>query len=63
MDIGIVVVPVRVCIVQVHPVKCAALAICTYMQVQPAQLQGQQTNAHKGDEQCWCCTHAIEDTR
>jgi len=41
---------VRVCIVKVRPVKGAALAICTHMQMQPAHLQGQQTEAHKGDE-------------
>jgi len=33
-----------------RPVKYSTLAICTRMQVQPAHLQGQQTEAHHGDE-------------
>jgi hypothetical protein len=43
-------IPVKVRIVKVRPMKCTTLGICTHMQMQPAHLQGQQTEAHTGDE-------------
>ena len=46
----IVTMPINVRIVEVRPVKCTALAICIHMQMQPAHLHGQQTEAHKGNE-------------
>ena len=42
--------PIRFCIVEVRPVKCITLAISTHMQMQPAHLHGQQTEAHDGNE-------------
>ena len=46
----VVAMPIRVRIVEVRPVKRATLAIYTHMQMQPAHLQGQQTEAHDGNE-------------
>jgi len=46
----VVAMPIRVRIVEVHPVKRTTLAISTHMQVQPTHLHGQQTEAHDGNE-------------
>jgi len=46
----VVAMPVRYCIMKVRPVKCTTLAIYNHMQMQPAHLQGQQTEAHNGNE-------------
>ena len=45
-----VTMPVNTSVMEVRPVRCAALAIYIYMQVQPAHLHGQQTETHKGNE-------------
>ena len=37
-------------IVKVRPVKRTTLAIHTHMQMQPAHLHSQQTEAHNGNE-------------
>jgi len=46
----VVTMPIRYCIVEVRPVKRTNLAIYTHMQMQPAHLHGQQTEAHDGNE-------------
>ena len=46
----VVATSIRYCIVEVHPVKCTTLAIYTHMQMQPAHLHDQQTEAHNGNE-------------
>lgn len=46
----VVTMPINVCIVEVRPVKCTTLAICIRMQMQPAHLHRQQTEAHNGNE-------------
>ena len=38
------------CIVEVRPVKRTTLAIYTHVQMQPAHLHGQQTEAHDGNQ-------------
>ena len=46
----VVAMPIRVRIVEVRPVKRTTLAIYTHMQMQPAHLHSQQTEAHDGNE-------------
>jgi hypothetical protein len=46
----VVAMPIRFCIVEMRPVKGSILAIFTHMQMQPAHLHGQQTEAHDGNE-------------
>ena len=47
----VVAMPIWVRIVDVRPVKRSTLTIYTHMQMQPAHLHGQQTEAHDGNEQ------------
>ena len=42
--------PIRFCTVEVRAVTRITLAISTHMQMQPAHLHGQQTEAHDGNE-------------
>ncbi len=46
----VVAMPIRVRIVEMHPVKRTALAIYTHVQMQSAHLQAQQTEAHNGNK-------------
>ena len=46
----VVAMPIRVHIVEVRPVKRTTLAIYTHMQMQPAHLHSQQTEAYDGNE-------------
>ena len=46
----VVAMPIWHCIVEVRAVKCTTLAIYTHMQMQPAHLNGQQTETHDGNE-------------
>jgi len=46
----VVAMPIRVRIVEVRPVKRTNLAIYTHMQMQPAHLHGQQTEAHDSNK-------------
>ena len=46
----VVAMPIRDRIVEVRPVKRPTLAIYTHMQMQPAHLHGQQTEAYDGNE-------------
>ncbi len=42
--------PVRIYIVEMWPVECTTLAIYIHMQMQPAYLHSQQTEAHGDNE-------------
>ena len=49
-------------IVNMGTMKCSAVAVRIHVQVQAADLHGQQTEADQGDEQCRAGTHAGKDT-
>jgi hypothetical protein len=46
----------------VQAVKRAALTLSIHMQVLPAHLHGQQTEAHKGNEETWKRAHSRNGT-